>query len=254
MCISASARRSPSTPPRRCTPRRAASPPSSATSSTARPYADVYKREQEYARCPSTTVFTSAPPTRLHQGARQVRERLRRHLVQVLHELQGRGRPLPGLGRHRRRLFLGSAQRIRARRQADHRLPHREHRDRQPHACQSAGRGRQDAEGLGRVQAGGHRIRTRDPRDVLRRAYRRARLLPAHLLAPHPGRSAQVAQALRPGLDRDLPALPHAYGGFRACRHRQGEPAVAQQGRPGRNLGTVTDGAIDLIGSDHSAP
>ena len=119
-------------------------------------YGDVFRRELEHAR--------RARPRRLrlplqhrqraaHQGARRVRARLRRHLVQVLHELQGRGRALPRAGRHRRRLLLRPAQGVRARRAADRGLPHREHRDRQPRAAQDPGGGRQHAQGLVGVQA-----------------------------------------------------------------------------------------------------
>ena len=192
-------------------------------------YGEVFRRELEYAR--------RARPRRLrlpfqhrqraaHQGARRVRARLRRHLVQVLHELQGRGRALPRPGRHRRRLLLRSAQGIRARRAADHRLPHREHRDREPRAAQDPGRGRQHAQGLVRVEAGDHRVRAGAARHVPRRGARRARLLPAHLLAQGARRDPLLAQPLQGRHRRDLPALPHAHRGLRARRHGQGQPAV----------------------------
>ena len=67
------------------------------------------------------------------RGARAVRRGVRRHLVQVLHELQGRGGALPRARRHRRRLLPRSPGGGRAARRRRHRLPHREHRARQPH-------------------------------------------------------------------------------------------------------------------------
>ena len=154
-CTSASARRSPSTTPRRSTPRRAASPRCSATSSTTRPTPTCSRasRATREARCHVDFGFHFRTANELHiKELGEYVARLRRHLVQVLHEFQGRGRPLPRPGRHRRRLLLRPARGVGARRAGRSIVCHTENieivnRVRR----QGPGRGRQHAARTGRA-------------------------------------------------------------------------------------------------------
>ena len=86
-------------------------------------------------------------------------------------------------------------------------------------------------------QARDHRVRAGAARHVPGRGARRARLLSAHLLAQGARRDPPLAPALQGRHRRDLPALPHAHRGLRARRHGQGQPAVPHQGRPRSAVG-----------------
>ena len=199
MCTSAWARRSPSTRPRRPTPRRAASPRCSATSSTTRPMATSSARAgaRGRARATWTSASTSAPPTSCisRSSASYVSDYGVTSFKYFMNFKGEEGRYL-GLDGTDDGFFydlLRESARVGA---ADHRLPHREHRDRQPRAparCRprAAARSR-----TGRLPSPRHRVRARAARHVLGRGPRRARVLSAHLLAHGARRGPPLAPAL----------------------------------------------------------
>ena len=192
---------------------------------------------------------------RLHRDApgrdAALRTRVRRDLVQVLHELQGRGRPLHGPRRHRRRLTFTTCWSSRSSRQADDRVPHREHRDGRPHSPALPVRGQGLVPRVLPVEAA-----ITEAENLVRAAYLaektgRADLHSARQLGHGHRGCAPVARPLRRGLAGDLPALPHASHGHGSRQRLQGEPAAAHAGRYDALWAALADGTIDVLASDH---
>ena len=187
--------------------------------------------------------FSTANELHIKELGEYVKQ-LRRHLVQVLHEFQGRGRALPRPGRHRRRLLLRPAEGIGARRAADRSCATpRTSKSSTASAARCRRAGGNTLKDWSASKPRDHRVGAGVARHVPRRGARRARVLPAHLVAQGARRDPLLAPALQGRDRRDLPALPHAHRGLRPRRHGQGEPAVPHEGRPGSDLGSASSTA-----------
>ena len=150
--------------------------------------------------------------------------------------------------------FYDLLQGVRAGRQADHRLPHREHRDRQPRAPQDPGRGRQHAQGLVGVQAADHRVRSRRcapctwPSSSARASTSRT--------SPRAWRSTRSASGASAIKDVIVETCPH----YLTHTEDSDLGGMGKANPPFRTKDdlealweALVDGTIDLVASDHNA-